>query len=325
MSILLPFKKNKEKTSKTSTAQFVAFGGGKGGIGKTFLSSNFAIFLAKKGKRTLIVDLDLGGANTHTYLGVQPSGPNLKDYLNSKVSSLEDVIGSTHISNLYLIKGLDDWSTDSKITHEKIEQLIAGLKNLDFDYIVFDLAAGTHSETIEFFLACNKQVIVTTPEPTSIENCYQFLKKAFHRVIMDTSKELNCVEEITKLLNQKDRFNIKTPAQLVLFLEEKEPELGKVLKKKIQSIMPKIIINQARSHQDQILANSIEKICSQYFSMNCEGVGFINYDSAVWQSLRSLKPFQIEQTKSNTTNELSRVFEKLMEDKNFRIQTGVAL
>lgn len=324
MSILLPFRKTRDRATDTKTT-FYAFGGGKGGIGKTFLSSNFGIHLAKKGKKTLIVDLDLGGANIHTYLGVQPTGPNLKDYLNSKVSSIEDVISSTNNSNLYFIKGLDDWSSDVKISHEKTVALIHDIKAFDFDAVIFDLAAGTHNETIEFFLACDRQVIVTTPEPTSIENSYQFLKKAFHKTVMETSKELNCVDEITKLLNHKERFNIKTPAQLITFLEEKEPELGKVLRKKILSIIPQILMNQARSHQDQALAHSIEKICSQYFSMKCEALGYVNYDSAVWQSLRALRPFQIEQTNSNISTELARIFDKLAEEKSLRNLTGFAI
>jgi flagellar biosynthesis protein FlhG len=324
MSILLPFRKTRDRASNSNTV-FYAFGGGKGGIGKTFLSANFGIHLAKKGKKTLIVDLDLGGANVHTYLGIQPTGPNLKDYLNSKVTSIEDVISGTNNANLYFIKGLDDWSSDVKITPEKTSAMISAIKACQFDCVVFDLAAGTHNETIEFFLACDKQIIVTTPEPTSIENSYQFLKKAFHKTVMDTSRELKCVDEVNKLLNHKERFNIKTPAQLITFLEEKEPELGKVLKKRIQSIVPQILINQARSHQDQILAGSIEKICSQYFGMKCESLGYVNYDSAVWQSLRALRPFQIEQTKSNTTNELSRVFDRLADEKSLRNLSGFAI
>lgn len=324
MSILLPFRKSRDRAADSKTT-FFAFGGGKGGIGKTFLSANFGIHLAKKNKKTLIVDLDLGGANIHTYLGVQPTGPNLKDYLNSKVSSLEDVISATNNPNLFFIKGLDDWSSDLTISEEQTENMISAIKACGFDCVIFDLAAGTHNETIDFFLACDKQVIVTTPEPTSIENSYQFLKKAFHKTVMETSQELKCVDEITKLLNHKERFNIKTPSQLISFLEEKEPELGQILRKRIESIKPLILINQARSHQDQILAHSIEKICTQYFSMKCEAVGHVNYDSAVWQSLRALRPLQIEQAKSNTTIELSRVFDKLADEKSLRNLSSFAI
>lgn len=324
MSILIPFRKMRDRVFNSPT-EFFAFGGGKGGIGKTFLSTNFAIYLAKKGKKTLLVDLDLGGANAHTYLGVQPQGANLKDFLNGKVTSIQDVIVPTNTPNLHIIKGLDDWTSEFKITDSQTSSMISSIKSRDFDCVIFDLAAGTHDETIEFFLSCDRQVVVTTPEPTSIENSYQFLKKAFHKKIIKASKELNCLDEITRLLNHKERFNLKTPAQLLSFLEEREPTIGKALRKKIHEISPLILVNQARSHQDQALPGSIEKICTQYFDMKCEALGFINYDSAVWQSLRALRPFQIEQFKSNTSNELVRVYEKLFDDKTLRKLTRIAI
>lgn len=324
MSILLPFRKMRDRARESNT-EFFAFGGGKGGIGKTFLSSNFAIYLAKKGKKTLLVDLDLGGANAHTYLGVQPQGHNLKDFLTGRVSTIEDVIVSTNTPNLHIIKGLDDWTSDFKISDDEIGHMISSLKNCEFDCVIFDLAAGTHNETIEFFLACDKQVVVTTPEPTSIENAYQFLKRAFHKQLMAASRELNCQDEIAKLLLHKERFNIKTPAQLLSFLEEREPNIGRALHKKVREISPQILVNQARSHQDQMLPNSIEKICAQYFDMKCVALGFVNYDSAVWQSLRALRPFQIEQFKSNTSNELVRVYDNLFDDKILRNLTRIAI
>ncbi|MCO5112663.1 MAG: AAA family ATPase [Bdellovibrionaceae bacterium] len=324
MSILLPFKKMRDR-AKDSDTEFYAFGGGKGGIGKTFLSSNFSIYLAKKGRKTLLVDLDLGGANAHTYLGVQPHGHNLKDFLRGRVNTIQDVIAPTNTPNLYLIKGLDDWTSEFKISEEEIQNLITALKSCDFDDIIFDLAAGTHNETIEFFLASDKKVVVTTPEPTSIENSYQFLKRAFHKQLMKASQELNCHDEIAKLLLHKERFNLKTPAQLLYFLEEREPNIGRALKKKIREISPQILVNQARSHQDQMLPESIQKICAQYFDMKCVALGSVNYESAIWQSLRALKPFQIEQFKSNTSNELVRVYDNLFDDKLLRNLTRIAI
>lgn len=321
---ILPTKKTINRSPESDTV-FYAFGGGKGGIGKTFLSSNFGIHLAKKGKKTLIVDLDLGGANVHTYLGIKPLGPNLKDYLNGKVTSIEDVISVTNTNNLFFIKGLDDWTSDLKIDRPKIEALIDSINKYNFDSVIFDLAAGTHSETIDFFLSCDVQIIVSTPEPTSIENSYQFLKKAFHRTVIKTSEDLQCVDEINKLLHHKERFNIKTPTELISFLIKKEPILGKLLKKNVFQVKPKILINQARSHQDQILSTSIERICSKYFSMDCESIGFVHYDSAIWQSLRVLKPFQIEQVNSNTSNELIRIFNRLAIEKSLNKISNFAI
>lgn len=324
MSILFSLRRAKSKKSE-SQSRLYAFGGGKGGIGKTFLSSNFGIYLARKGRKTLVVDLDLGGANAHTYLGVSPSGPNLKDYFNEKVKSIKDVVVGTNASNLYVIKGLDDWSSSLKVSEDQVQQMIVDLKASGFDDVIFDLAAGTHKETIEIFLSCEEKIVITTPEPTSIENSYQFLKKSFHRTIIKASEELNCDKQIAKLLTHKERFNIKTPAQLISFLEEREPHIGKVLKKRVYSISPKILINQARSYQDHLLSNSIGKICSQYFSMNCSGLGFINYDSAVWQSIRALKPFQVEQVKSNTSLELTHIYDRILSNNSLHEPLKLAI
>ena len=59
--------------------QIWAIGGGKGGVGKTLITANFAITLAKAGASVTLVDLDLGGANLHTCLGVEQTTKTLTE------------------------------------------------------------------------------------------------------------------------------------------------------------------------------------------------------------------------------------------------------
>lgn len=49
----------------------VAVGGGKGGAGKSLLAANLAIYLTTMGKRVVLLDADLGGANLHSFVGVE--------------------------------------------------------------------------------------------------------------------------------------------------------------------------------------------------------------------------------------------------------------
>ena len=66
--------------------QVWAFGGGKGGIGKTFLAANLGATVALAGRRVVLADLDLGGGNLHTCLGVRTgSRVNLLAYLDHRV------------------------------------------------------------------------------------------------------------------------------------------------------------------------------------------------------------------------------------------------
>ena len=85
--------------------QIVAVGGGKGGIGKSLITSSLGICLARRGRRVVLVDADLGGANLHTALGLNPPKLSLGDFINRRVSSIEEVIMETGVPNLGLISG----------------------------------------------------------------------------------------------------------------------------------------------------------------------------------------------------------------------------
>jgi flagellar biosynthesis protein FlhG len=74
-----------------------AVGGGKGGIGKSTVSILLAFWLARMGKRTILVDLDLGGANLHTLMGIKSPPKTLNDFVTRRIDSLEEVCIETDI------------------------------------------------------------------------------------------------------------------------------------------------------------------------------------------------------------------------------------
>ena len=79
-------------------ARVWAVGGGKGGIGKSFLVANLATVAARSGKRVILIDADLGGANLHTCLGVRAGERvSLSDYFEDRVLELDKVAIETPI------------------------------------------------------------------------------------------------------------------------------------------------------------------------------------------------------------------------------------
>ena len=84
-------------------AGVIPFGGGKGGVGKTFLVANLATALARQGHRVVAVDGDLEGANLHTCLGVQRPRASLADYVAHREEDLQKLLLDTHLPNLALI------------------------------------------------------------------------------------------------------------------------------------------------------------------------------------------------------------------------------
>jgi len=154
--------------------RIVAVGGGKGGIGKSLVSANLGIALARAGHRVTLVDVDLGGANLHTCLGInQPQG-TLSDVL-TRGTRLETLAAPTGIENLSLVSGAMDALDAANPRAQARARLVEQLQTLDTDYLVLDLGAGTSLHTIDFFLLADHTVLVLLPEPTSVENAYRYL------------------------------------------------------------------------------------------------------------------------------------------------------
>ena len=86
-----------------------AIGGGKGGIGKSLITGNVGICLARLKKKVLLVGADLGGTNLHTTLGIGLPEMTLSDFLNRRAENIQDVIIKTGIQNLSLISGAQDF------------------------------------------------------------------------------------------------------------------------------------------------------------------------------------------------------------------------
>src|SRR4051812_19367422 len=97
--------------------QIWAIGGGKGGVGKTLITANFAITLAKAGASVTLVDLDLGGANLHTCLGVEQTTHTLSDLFSPDVKNLNELATPTQIPNLSLISGAQDSLNVANLPH----------------------------------------------------------------------------------------------------------------------------------------------------------------------------------------------------------------
>ncbi len=144
-------------------------------MGKSNFSTNFAHSLRLKGKRVIVVDMDIGMGNIHILLGVAPKY-SLRDYLLGQ-QPLDNVI-NTDEDGLSFISGgsgLDsvlDWSEDM------FERLLAGFQQLqkEYDFILFDMGAGATQRSIDLIIAVDEVIVISTTEPTSITDAYSMMK-----------------------------------------------------------------------------------------------------------------------------------------------------
>ncbi len=268
-------------------ATIIAVGAGKGGVGKSFFSSSLAYFLAQMGHKTLLIDLDLGAANLHTWLGEGLPPVGINEFIQNENLTLKDVIHHTQKSNLSLISGATDVMMQSDLTDQQKSRLMSAIYNHKTDFIILDLGAGTHGTTLDFFLMAEQHVVLFTPEPSSIENAYRFMKAAFYRKLKRYDHRLELDRMISDMT--KEKMAIKSPAELLRSLNTRFPEIAPLLEEVTNQLNFQIVLNQIRTAQDRQLGKGIRSVCERHFGLNCSYLGALSYDNAVWQSLRQKK------------------------------------
>lgn len=295
----------------TRKTKIWAIGGGKGGVGKSLVTANLSICLALMGYKVVTIDLDLGGANLHTCLGMPIPERTLSDYLTKKVRELSEVVTQTPIPNLSIISGAQDDVGIANLKQMQKAKIISKVSSLDADYVLFDLGAGTTFNTLDFFISADQGILTALPEPTSIENTYRFIKSIYHRKLNMVEDLLEVGPLIDQAMNAKISQN-STPADLIARVIEINPEIGHKLKMEIEKLSPKLIINQVRTQADIDIGFSMKIICRKYFGINLDYVGFLDYDATVWQSVKRRKPLLMEFPNSALVNNFDKIVHRLL-------------
>ena len=290
--------------------RIVAVGGGKGGIGKSLVSANLGIALARAGHRVTLVDVDLGGANLHTCLGInQPQG-TLSDVV-TRGTRLETLAAPTGIENLSLVSGAMDALDAANPRAQARARLVEQLQTLDTDYLVLDLGAGTSLHTIDFFLLADHGVLVLLPEPTSVENAYRFLKAALFRRLQQTAQALGVAHLAEAALGSQGSA-MRTPAEVVKVVAESHPDAAAQLERSLRDFRVKLVVNQVRSPADQSVGRAVVAAWKKFFGLDMDYLGAIAYDDAAWQTIRKRRPLLLEAQGSAAATGMVGVAEALI-------------
>ena len=292
--------------------QIWAIGGGKGGVGKSLISSSLAFTLAKQGLHTLIIDLDLGGANLHTVLGEKPPEKCVSDVLTGRTAHLSECIVDTQYANLKMIAGAKDALNITQISSEKKQNLMNQIKDLNSQFIILDLGAGTSQYTLDFFNLAQVGIITVLPEPTSIENAYRFLKACYYHRLFENPLFTAIQPLIETAMTPNNQMGIQSPADLLNEVNFQNPELALVLKKNIKEYRPKIILNQTRSQTDVDVGFSMKSVAKKYFGIEMDYLGYLEYEPNVWQSVRRMRPILAEHPHSRIALHVERMCNYLL-------------
>ncbi len=297
---------------KPPKGRIIAVGGGKGGVGKSLVTSSLGICLAQHGKKVVVVDADLGGANLHTCLGQSTPERTLSDFINRRVDSIEAVIMETGVKNLGLISGAHDHLTASNLKYFQKTRLLARISQVDADIILLDIGAGISFNIVDFFLLAEQGILVVIPEPSSIENAYRFLKMSFYRHLWRCLKASPARKVVEQAMDQKNKNGIRTPFDLLEAVERLDAPTGRFLKDEALAFQPRLLVNQVRYEEDQRLGSSMATVCRKHLGIDMAAIGAINFDDSVWKANRKRRPFMLDYPESEAGRALEQVAQTIL-------------
>lgn len=296
-------------------ALMIAVGGGKGGIGKSLLTANLGVCFARSGKRVVLVDADLGGANLHTCLGIDLPTSSLSDFVQRRVAKLEDVVVDTGIKGLGLISGAQDFLGSANIKYTQKLRTLRQIRRLAADVIMLDLGSGTSYNVLDFFLSSHLGVVIIVPEPTSLENSYRFLRSAFYRLLHHRESTRSFLELIDQAMQPNNSQGIRTPHDLIRLVERMEPERGDRYRAWLSAFRPLLVVNQARGPEDAELGSAVQLACRKYLGIELDLLGHIDFGDNVWQAVRTRTVLMMQDAESPVTQRIwhvARQIEKRM-------------
>jgi flagellar biosynthesis protein FlhG len=299
-----------------------AIGGGKGGTGKSFVTSCMGTHLALNGHKTLLLDADLGGANLHTFFGLNKPRLSLADFFEKKVV-LHDIIVQSGINNLKLILGSGE-SLDSKsINHAQKQKLFRHIQNLNADTIIIDLGAGTHINTLDTFLQADKMIVVTAPEITALENLYQFIKSVFYRKLKSITKTYGLTTTVQEAWDNRASYNIRSPKEFMLHLKRSSDHMREIFEREMSGFVIHIVVNQVRTPQDIHVGENMKSLCLNVLGLPAVYVGYSSYDEEVRKSINSREPFMLFHRLSPVGVEIRALTHNIVTGTHFSIQKDV--
>ena len=294
--------------------QVFTVGGGKGGTGKSFTTANLGTILAQQGKKVLLVDLDLGASNLHTFLALGKPQVSLKQYLEKEVNDINDVVLETTQPNLSLISSSGCSLEIANLYYAQKLKLIRAINKLSYDYIFIDLGSGTHFNTLDLYLISNQGILITTPEPVSIENMFRFIKSIYLRKLKAVFKDHGLNIICREYLNNAKESHIASFSDIMKFVRQYDDENNTSIENYIKDEKIRLILNQFRWQVNKEFGHKITKICNKHLYFNYHFLGTISSDSRIADATMNNRVFVREYSYAKAATEIYNIAGTITEE-----------
>jgi flagellar biosynthesis protein FlhG len=245
---------------------------GKGGVGKTVLTTNLAASFARAGKRTLVVDADLGLANVDVILGLNPTY-SLRDVLDGDCVTEQALIEAPGGFDLLPAgSGLQEGTILTPFLAEKLQAIVESLERR-YDAIFFDAGAGIGEVPLFFASIADTVLLVVTPEATSLMDAYATIKVLVQRygrreiaLAVNHANPENPIKTGTTVKNRLQQIATQ-------FLQNEDPTPLRI--QLVGSVPSDQVIVQAVNHQKLLIATSSQSPATRSITSMAESLSLL--------------------------------------------------
>jgi flagellar biosynthesis protein FlhG len=290
------------RTAPRARAKLIALAAGRGGCGRSLLAANIAVYLAQSGKKVVALDADPAGGPLHQMLGANRPPRGFGEMARGKATGLGELISDTPIAGVGLVAG-EGGAFGAARPRLTAKVMLAAIAALDVDTIVLDLGPPDSTLTLDLWLASDIPILVTTPDPASIDATYRFAKSAFVRR-MRTTRGLD------RLLP-----NLAGPPPAALDIYRSIKESGGPAERvahEIRRFRPAFIMNEARTLPDQKLGGFIATAARRRLGHSLEYLGHVESDETVWLAARRRRSLIAEYPDGKASKNIERLGRRLL-------------
>ncbi|MDX2055695.1 MAG: helix-turn-helix domain-containing protein [Polyangiaceae bacterium] len=281
----------------------IAVGGGRGGVGKSMLAVNLAVYLAQLGRKVVLVDADAAGAELHTMLDIElPRAPTAREDLDE----FELLTHPTPVPGLVLLPQIYTVGSIAPLRPGRKPRWASRLRQLDADYVLLDLGAGTLPATVDLALSSDFMLLVTSPEPPSVEATFRFTRALFlrslRRALVRDRFRIRMVERA-----QNELPPLPSPRELVYAIARYDSGVAELAAIELGKLKPRLVVNNVKLRADADLGPNMCEVGRRYLGCEMDYVGQIEQDDSVWLSISRRRPLLIDSPTSKSARNIERI------------------
>jgi flagellar biosynthesis protein FlhG len=285
--------------------RIITVGGGKGGVGKSIVASNLAIAIAEGGSRVVLVDCDLGAANQHVLFGIDRPKPGIQGLLDRKIESLDEGLTPTPHPNLHLVAGTGASVGAANINHGEKQRIIRRIRAIDADVILIDVGAGVSYNVLDFFEQGAQRLLVVTPQVTSIQTAYSFLKGAVMRTLQHHAEKAAELDLLAPAAKSGENEKV---SQILARVREQSPTLAEAIDKILTRFGAQIVGNQVFEAGQAGIFHAITRMIADFLGITVPILGTVRASRRIRESVNLRKPMML-----GPKDEDTRAFQQMAE------------